>query len=354
MRMRVISAVIAVLTGFQAPALYAGAGSDGAAFLKVEAGARAAAMGGAFTAVSDDVSSVFYNPAGPALVQNNEILLSHAEWLEGLRNEHAAYVHVLSARLTLFTGLTALIIPALDEYDAAGVNTGKFSAMDGSAGAGLALALGNDAYFGLFGKTVYQQADTRKAYAYAADLGFIRNYGETVRVGLAIQNFGTPIKLHLENFELPRTYRAGGAYRLMRRAWLTAEIMQVGHSDLAVAAGGEGEYAITRRETVFVRAGYKTGRSKNAGPGVSAGVGIRSGDIGVDYAFSPCGDLGDTHRFTLGFRFGNDRGDILTEQKVKRASRVKPAPAAKTKPAREKTKGTGGTEKKDEPIYFLW
>jgi hypothetical protein len=342
------------MAGLQAPALYAGAGSDGAAFLKVEAGARAAAMGGAFAAVSDDASSVFYNPAGPALVQNNEILLSHAEWLEGLRNEHAAYVHVLSARLTLFAGLTALIIPALDEYDAVGTRTGDFSAMDGAAGAGLAVALGNDAYFGLFGKTVYQQADTRKAYAYAADIGFIQNYGETVRVGLAVQNFGTPIKLYSENFELPRTYRAGGAYRLMRRAWLTAEFMQVGHSDLAAAAGAEGEYAITARETVFARAGYKTGRSKNAGPGVSAGVGVRSGDIGVDYAFSPFGDLGDTHRFTLSYRFGEDRGDIFTERKMKRASRVKPAPAAKTKPAGGKAKVKSGGPKKEEPVYFLW
>ncbi len=351
--MRVISAVIAVIAGLQVPALYAGAGSDGAAFLKVDAGARAAAMGGAFAAVADDASSVFYNPAGPALAQNNEILLGHAEWLEGLRNEHAAYVHVVSAGLTLFTGLTALIIPALDEYDASGTRTGKFSALDGSAGAGLALALGNDAYFGLFGKAVYQQADTQKAYAYAADLGFIRNFGETIRAGLAIQNFGTPIKLHTQSFELPRTYRAGGAYRLLRKAWFTAEIMKVGHSDLAAAAGAEGEYSITRLETIFARAGYKTGRYKNAGPGVSAGVGIRSGDICVDYAFSPFGDLGDTHRFTLSYWFGKDRGDILTEQKIKRASRVKQAPAARTKPAREKAKRTA-PGKEDKSIYFLW
>ena len=150
--------------------------------------------------------------------------------------------------------------------------------MDGSAGLGLALALGNDSYFGLFGKTVYQQADTQKAYAYAADLGFIRNYGETVRVGLAIQNFGTPIKLHTESFELPRTYRAGGAYRLMDRAWLTMEIMKAGHSDLAAAAGAEGEYSITRRETVFARAGYK---QVPGTPGPFRRWGS-SDDIGVD------------------------------------------------------------------------
>ena len=37
--------IAALLMGLAAPALYAGAGSDAAAFLKIDAGARAAAMG---------------------------------------------------------------------------------------------------------------------------------------------------------------------------------------------------------------------------------------------------------------------------------------------------------------------
>lgn len=344
----------AVIAGLTAPALYAGAGSDGAAFLKVEAGARAVAMGGAFAAVADDASAVFYNPAGPALLRNNEILLAHAEWIEGLRTEHAAYVHAMSAKLTLFGGLSALIVPALDEYDAAGVNTGKFSAMDGSFGVGAAYGIGPDVYIGLLAKTVYQQAATEKAYAYAGDLGLVKNYGDTVRMGLALQNIGTPIKLHTQSFDLPRTYRVGGAYRLKETAWLTAEIMKAGHSEIAAAAGAEWEHAITARETVFARAGYKTGRSANAGPGLSAGLGLRTGDIGVDYAYSPFGDLGDTHRITLNFRFGRDRDEVVAERKIERISRSgRTTPPARSKPSREKSKKPAKSSK-EQPVYFLW
>jgi hypothetical protein len=74
----------------------------------------------------------------------------------------------------------------------------------------------------------------------------------------------------------------------------------------------------------------------------------------VDYAFSPFGDLGDTHRFTLTFKFGKAREDILLDSEVKRVSRgSKFAPATKAKPSGEKAKETG-TEKKDKSIYFLW
>ena len=38
--------------------------NSGAAFLKIGTGARPEAMGGAYTALADDVSALHYNPAG--------------------------------------------------------------------------------------------------------------------------------------------------------------------------------------------------------------------------------------------------------------------------------------------------
>jgi hypothetical protein len=344
--------IAAVIVSLAAPALYAGAGRDGAAFLKIDAGARAAGMGGAFTAVADDALSLFYNPAGPALADRDQLALAHAEWLEGLRNEHAAYVHAVSDRLSLFGGFTALLVPALDAYDAAGLRTGSFSAMDGAAGAGMAWEGREDLFVGFFAKVVHQRAAAERAYAYAADLGAIYNYREDVRLGLAVQNLGTAIRLHQESFSLPLTYRAGGAYRLKDMAWFTAELQKTGQSDSALAVGAEGEYAITGRETVFVRAGYKTGRSKNAGSGLSAGLGLRTGDLGVDYAFSPFGDLGDTHRFTLTFKFGKVRAISRPVVETKRpAARVKP-PVKKSQ--KYKVKPKRSTKPLDNPIYFTW
>ena len=350
MKISGILSIAVMLADLTVPALYAGAGSDGAAFLKIDAGARAAAMGGAFTAVGDDASSVFYNPAGPALARNKELMLSHSEWLEGLRNEHAAYIHPVSERLTLFTGLTALIIPSLDRLDTSGDKTGSFNAMDGAAGAGLSWAFGGNFFAGLFAKTIYQQADKRKAFAYAGDFGIIKTYGDTVRLGLTAQNLGTRMKLYSESFDLPRTYRGGAAYRVKDIAWLTAEVVKAGQSDTAFAAGTEGEYAFSAKETVFARAGYRAGRSRNAGSGISAGVGLRSNDLRVDYAFSPFGDLGDTHRISLSLKFGKDRNDLVPGRKVKEAYRSD-KPARRTTPGKAKKPAPPGN--KDE-IYFMW
>ena len=367
MKISGILAIAVMLPVITVPALYAGAGADAAAFLKIDAGARAAAMGGAFTAVGDDASSVFYNPAGPALARNQELMLSHSEWLEGLRNEHAAYIQPVSPRLTLFTGLTALIIPSLDKLDIYGSQAGSFSAMDGAAGAGLSWAFSRNFFGGLFAKTVYQQADSQKAFAYAGDFGLLKTYGNTVRLGLSAQNLGTRMKLYSESFDLPLTYRGGAAYRVQEMAWLTAEVVKAGQSDTAFAAGAEAEYLFGFKEKVFARLGYKTGRSTNAGSGISAGVGLQSDDLRVDYAFSPFGDLGDTHRISLTLKFGEDRDAIAPDRKNKKARRAAKTPPQTQKrgsqdndrnPVRQETKGKdkkaapGGNEEK--PVYFIW
>ncbi len=49
------------------------------AFMENGGGARALALGGAFTALADDPSATFWNPAGLATFEDNEILLMHSE-----------------------------------------------------------------------------------------------------------------------------------------------------------------------------------------------------------------------------------------------------------------------------------
>ena len=48
-------------------------------FLKVPVGARAVGMGGAFTAVTDDATSIWWNPAGMVYLPYREVLPQHSE-----------------------------------------------------------------------------------------------------------------------------------------------------------------------------------------------------------------------------------------------------------------------------------
>jgi len=64
---------------FMAMAGSAGATKYAGAFMENGGGARALGMGGAFTAVADDPSTTFWNPAGLATMADREILLMHSE-----------------------------------------------------------------------------------------------------------------------------------------------------------------------------------------------------------------------------------------------------------------------------------
>ena len=57
----------------------AGATKYAGSFMETGGGARALGMGGAFTAVADDPSAAFWNPAGLASLENRELLLMHSE-----------------------------------------------------------------------------------------------------------------------------------------------------------------------------------------------------------------------------------------------------------------------------------
>jgi len=55
-------------------------------FLKVPVGARAVGMGGAFTAVADDATAIWWNPAGMIYLPYKEVLPQHAEKFGSLVN----------------------------------------------------------------------------------------------------------------------------------------------------------------------------------------------------------------------------------------------------------------------------
>ena len=56
-------------------------GKSGFSFLKISPSARAAGMGDAFTAVANDVTTIFFNPAGLTNVKNIDFSFNHTNWI---------------------------------------------------------------------------------------------------------------------------------------------------------------------------------------------------------------------------------------------------------------------------------
>lgn len=348
-----------------APA-FAGVAGDALPFLKIDAGARGAAMAGAYCAAGDDALSVFYNPAGTALADKKQVLLGHNEWLTEIRNETLAYVHPLGPRLTAFGGANILLSGSMAKREAInGDVTGSFSVFEGAASAGLSWEMGEGWYGGAALKALTQQADGESAMAWAGDAGLLKVSGAW-KAGASAANFGSRLKLGDSAFRLPLMLRAGAAYTFLRNYSLAAEAVKPGSSDAAAALGAEARVNAGPREYFFLRAGYTTGRSLHAGSGVTGGLGLASQDLRVDYAFAPYGDLGDAHRVTLSFSFGRSRPEDLRRRPyaapapARRVKRAPPQPAAAEKRSGKRTAPAPKKpvkkkkESRKEDVYFMW
>ncbi|MBL0361361.1 MAG: UPF0164 family protein [Elusimicrobia bacterium] len=80
---RIRCVLTATLFGLAA-SLSADAGKSSANFLKMGVGGRGVAMGDAQTAATDDVMSVFWNPAGLAELYQNEVGFMHNSSVQGV------------------------------------------------------------------------------------------------------------------------------------------------------------------------------------------------------------------------------------------------------------------------------
>src|SRR4051812_8903200 len=73
------------------------AGTTSAAFLRLGFGARATAMGDAFTARPDDASATYWNPAGLSLLPSRELLAEHDLHVQDINVDRLAFVQPLGA-----------------------------------------------------------------------------------------------------------------------------------------------------------------------------------------------------------------------------------------------------------------
>lgn len=92
-----LSLVIITLAAGMFATVPAQAAKYAGSFMENGVGARAFGMGGAFTAVADDPSATFWNPAGLAGVQAHEIMAMHSELFGDLIDrDFVAYVQPVS------------------------------------------------------------------------------------------------------------------------------------------------------------------------------------------------------------------------------------------------------------------
>jgi len=115
------------------------------------------------------------------------------------------------------------------------------------------------------------------------------------------------MKFAQEKEELPQIARLGISSRFLDRSMLVALDYSLPSDNNGTLHGGL-EYKLAQR--TFLRGGYQITPGNNLGgvgiTGITGGLGFQMGRVVLDYAISPFGDLGTTHKFSFLFRFNQN------------------------------------------------
>jgi hypothetical protein len=305
-----------------------------APFLKIGQGARAAGMGEAFTAVADDPTAVFWNPAGLAQVNDVEVMFTHNQWIENFRHEYfgitVPFEGTWSAAYSLLDlGQFALLDPETR------VLGDTFSVNDQVFQLGYARAFASDAVLaGASAKLVKEDLGSGIRGQTVSFSGGIMGIPlwEQPRVALAavVENMGG----ELSGFPMPATARVGISWRqsgllaspaeavasgieepgkrgTAAYPWQTEEIADslTLAADVVAPARGRMEFHAGLEywlSFAALRAGYRFRYPRNDLGGMSGltlGLGLRGRgfqfDYGFDASYAPYGDLGNASRFAV-------------------------------------------------------
>lgn len=287
----------------------AGSGTTGASFLKLDIGARSTGMGSAYTAVVNDVSAVYWNPAGLTRANNKHIMFMHSEWISDVTYNFVGYAHPLSKGRVLGLGIFYMNLAEQEARSEKGDNLGTFSAYDLAATISYALKMRGSLQGGISLKIIRESIENENATGFAMDFGGLYQTPiKNISLGLTIQNIGSSMRFIRERYSLPLSLGMGLKYDVSNMVTLALDIKHQPYDRKTGFSIGN-EY---RPWSVLgIRAGYLLGGSdsgywgansndslKNLS-GLRAGFGLKLFGSDFDYAFVPYGDLGNTHRLSL-------------------------------------------------------
>lgn len=335
-----------------------GYGTTTAEFLLLGAGARGAALGNGYAALSNDVTALYYNPGGLALLSRPQAMVSTYNyvadtkytWL-GLALPLSGGTRAIGVQMGNF-GFSNQPVYTLDNPDGDGTT---YSVSETFVGATLSQNFSDRFSAGLSLKFVTDQLGETSASGVALDFGtnFHAMIGDRpIRAAFVIQNLGSnleatgsalqtlvnrepplgtvqipqdgqPARLRASPWTLPVLFRVGLAYDLYaagsNRLSLLGEFNQpvntkpgggmgleyaltnLGNSGFSLAARGSYTLVPDNNIDPGAGAGFQTSQSTStfSAEGLALGGGLNYSrgnfSLGFDYAYRNMGPLGNTN-----------------------------------------------------------
>jgi len=297
-RFLVVVAVTLVVLSY---ACVAGADSHAAPYLRMGVGARAMAMGGAFTAVADDATAAYWNPAGLVNIEHIEATFNYAANMNVDRNlNYFAYTQWLGRGGLGISWLNA----GMDDFT---MRTGpEDTDVTGSGDVGdnaIMIGYGLEAgslMLGATAKVLHENILGESETGFGLDLGGMFDITDNVTAGLMIRDIGS----QYGSVSVPYNWRFAGAVRALDDGLiLSFDVDKVQDLDkFQIHLGAEFGMEVHPEYFTYFRAGLNSVEDQ----AFTTGLGIAVPYVQFDYAYITEREsevLGSNHRVSLTARF---------------------------------------------------
>ncbi|HBC73820.1 MAG: hypothetical protein A2008_06895 [Candidatus Wallbacteria bacterium GWC2_49_35] len=285
----------------------AGSAGGAAAYLKMGVSARALGMGEAFSAVADDASAAYYNPAGIGTLEKREFHTMHAMLSLDRKLDFANYVMpdpkrkgVWAFSWTRFgvdeipeTRVDGLGNPVLDANGNVRIFS-YFSDVENNYSLTFGRKINPKRSYGGSLKLLSHSLFDASAKGFGLDLGGRYKTDEKTHIGLVLKNLGASLKWSGSSTvtdTIPVTGVAGISYQWKPKVLTALDLEKTANEDFKVKFGVEGKVS----ENIALRAGVNNKK-------LAVGAGFSSREWHFDYAFYD-EELGSNQRISAGRRF---------------------------------------------------
>jgi hypothetical protein len=311
-------------------------GTSAASFLEIGIGARAESMGGAYTALAEDATALYWNPAGISSLQSVSLSANHTNWLADTKFQYFGLVIPMGDYKAF--GLSFTFLDYMDKQPVRTISqpegTGEYyDASDMAIGLSYAMNITSSFSFGITGKYIHQAIWHETAQAFAVDLGVLyQTELKGLSLGASLSNFGTDMQLDgrdlvraydedvknysndklnvllkTDEFSLPLLFRFGVVYKKSfddHNFTLAADVLHPSNNVESMNVGMEYSF----KGIVSVRGGYQSLFDDKSEAGYTLGFGIKNPfsdflNIGFNYAYTDWGRLNSVQRFSIEMSF---------------------------------------------------
>lgn len=269
-------------------------------FVDIAPDARSAALGDAVSSLKGANPGAFANPAVIAGAKSAEASVTLGKWFGD-----TAYQNIFSASPVEggFTSLQLMYVKwgefeTRDDYGA--LMNEIINSFEIAIGVSYAVTLFDSLSAGFTAKIMGNATGEIMKGTGALDLGVVYEIN-SMKFGLSAGNIG-----FADGYGFPLTLRGGASGEIeitgQHSVLVAGDLKHVFGDETVFAAGAEYSY----EKFLFARLGYRMrswGSPYDMISGLSFGTGIRVSGIIFDYALVPYGDLGLTHRVTVGYVF---------------------------------------------------